>query len=70
MTAQPKNSGSYCHHGGRNKTALIDKFNALVPATEIGYDRERDREGYAVAGDGITIIPRAAEKTCWTTIER
>ena len=27
---------SYCHRGGRNKNVLIDKFNALVPATEIG----------------------------------
>lgn len=27
---------SYCHRGGRNKNSLIDKFNAMVPATEIG----------------------------------
>lgn len=74
---------SYCHiedsiimdwveigRGCRIKNTIIDKFNTLAPGTEIGYDREQDREGYAVAGDGITIIPRAAEKTCWTTIER
>lgn len=74
---------SYCHiedsiimdwveigRGCRIKNAIIDKFNTLAPGTEIGYDREQDRQRYAVAGDGITIIPRAAEKTCWTTIER
>ena len=56
--------------GCRIKNAIIDKFNTLAPGTEIGYDRESDRERYIVAGDGITIIPRAAEKNCWTTIER
>jgi glucose-1-phosphate adenylyltransferase len=74
---------SYCHiedsiimdwveigRGCRIKNAIIDKFNTLAPGTEIGYDREQDREWYAVAADGITIIPRAAEKSCWTTIER
>ena len=70
MTAQPKNSGSYCHRGGRGKNAIIDKFNALVPATEIGYDRVSDRERYSCAGDEITIIPRAAAKNRWTTSDR
>ena len=27
---------NYRHRGGRNKNVLIDKFNALVPGTEIG----------------------------------
>ena len=61
---------SYCHRGGRSKNAIIDKFNALAPATEIGYDRENDRERYSFAGDGITMIPRAAAKNRWTTSDR
>lgn len=44
-------------------------LNTLAPGTEIGYDRESDRERYIVAADGITIMPRAAEKNCRTTIE-
>ncbi|MDP2601673.1 MAG: glucose-1-phosphate adenylyltransferase [Deltaproteobacteria bacterium] len=72
---------SYCHiedsiimdwveigRGCRIKNAIIDKFNTLVPGTEIGYDREKDRQRYTVAGDRITVMPRAAEKNCWTTI--
>jgi glucose-1-phosphate adenylyltransferase len=53
---------SYCHRGGRSKNAIIDKFNALAPGTEIGYDHETDRERYSFAGVGITMIPRAAAK--------
>ncbi len=70
MTAQSKNSGSYCHRGGRGENAIIDKFSALAPATEIGYDRENDRERYSFAGDEITMIPRAAAKNRWTTGDR
>ena len=27
---------SDCHRGDRHKNALLDKFNALVPGTEVG----------------------------------
>ena len=56
--------------GCRIKNAIIDKYNTLVPGTEIGYDRDRDRELYTVAANGITVVARGTEKLCWTTIER
>jgi len=74
---------SYCHiedsiimdwveigRSCRIKNAIIDKCNTLESDTQIGYDREKDRQRYTVTPTGITILPHAAEKNCWTTIER
>lgn len=54
----------------RIKNAIIDKFNTIEPDTEIGFEPEGDRQRYTVTATGITVVPRAPEKACWTSIER
>lgn len=54
--------------GCRIKNAIIDKYNTIAPGTEIGLDRELDRERYHVDGERLTIMERGVEKQCWSTI--
>ncbi len=54
--------------GCRIKNAIIDKYNTVEPGTEIGYDRELDRERFYVCSERLTIMPRAGEKQCWSTV--
>jgi ADP-glucose pyrophosphorylase len=69
---------SYCHiedsilldwaeigRGCRIRRAIIDKYNIVLPGTEIGYNVTEDRERYFVSEAGIVVIPRAAEKKTW-----
>ncbi|MBI4528901.1 MAG: glucose-1-phosphate adenylyltransferase [Deltaproteobacteria bacterium] len=53
--------GRHC----RIRRAIIDKFNVIPPATEIGYDPARDQGQYSVSKTGIVVIPRAQAKTSW-----
>jgi glucose-1-phosphate adenylyltransferase len=69
---------SYCHiedsilldwaeigRGCRIRRAIIDKYNIVLPGTEIGYNVTEDRERYFVSEAGVVVIPRAAEKKTW-----
>jgi len=46
------NVGRYC----RIRRTIIDKGVDIPPRTEIGHNRERDRELYHVSDDGIVVI--------------
>jgi len=48
--------------GCRIRKAIIDKYNFIPPATEIGYDFKADRVRYFVSEDGIVVIPRGQAK--------
>jgi len=37
----------------------------VLPGTEIGYNRERDRERFFVTESGIAVIPREEPKSLW-----
>ncbi|MEM9694572.1 MAG: glucose-1-phosphate adenylyltransferase, partial [Myxococcota bacterium] len=43
----------------RIRRAVIDKNVDIPPGTEIGYNRERDRERFFVSDNGIVVIPKA-----------
>ena len=46
---------------GRNcriRNAIIDKSNVIPSGTEIGYDKEKDRERYFVSPSGIVVLGR------------
>ena len=53
---------------GRNcriRNAIIDKANVIPSGTEIGYDKEKDRERYFVSPSGIVVLGRGPRKTTW-----
>ena len=53
---------------GRNcriRNAIIDKSNVIPSGTEIGYDKEKDRERYFVSSSGIVVLGRGPRKTTW-----
>ncbi|MGH7843886.1 MAG: glucose-1-phosphate adenylyltransferase, partial [Candidatus Binatia bacterium] len=51
--------------GCRIRRAIIDKHNIISPGTEIGYDRERDRQRYFVAEGDVVVVARAQPKSTW-----
>jgi glucose-1-phosphate adenylyltransferase len=51
--------------GCRIRRAILDKHNVIPPGTEIGYDRDRDRENYFLADGDIVVVPRSELKTTW-----
>lgn len=51
--------------GCRIRRAIIDKNVYIPPGTEIGYNREKDRERYLVTESGIVVIPREEPKPPW-----
>ncbi len=53
--------------GCKIRHAIIDKSNTIPAGTEIGYDRDHDRERYFVSESGIVVLPRGARKTDWIT---
>jgi len=40
------------------KKAIIDKYNVIPPATEIGYNPEEDRKRFTVTPRGIVVVPK------------
>ncbi|HTG00491.1 MAG TPA: glucose-1-phosphate adenylyltransferase [Nitrospirota bacterium] len=48
------NIGRHC----RIRKAIIDKDVVIPPETEIGYDRDKDRETYFVTPSGIVVIAK------------
>jgi len=51
--------------GCRIRRAIVDKNVHVLPGTEIGYNRERDRERFFVTESGIAVIPREEPKSLW-----
>jgi glucose-1-phosphate adenylyltransferase len=51
--------------GSRIRRTIIDKHNIIPPGTEIGYNRELDRQRYFVAEGDIVVVPRGEPKTTW-----
>ena len=46
--------------GSRIRRAIIDRDVTLPAGTEIGYNKERDRENYFVTESGLTVVARDA----------
>jgi glucose-1-phosphate adenylyltransferase len=44
--------------GARLQRTIVDRFNALAPGVEIGYDRRLDSLNYKVDPSGIVVVPR------------
>jgi len=51
--------------GCRIRRAIVDKNVHVPPGTEIGYNRERDREQFFVTESGIVVIPREEPRAPW-----
>jgi glucose-1-phosphate adenylyltransferase len=53
--------------GCKIRRTIIDKYNVILPGTEIGYDLSKDRERYFVSETGIVVAGRGEPKTNWIT---
>jgi glucose-1-phosphate adenylyltransferase len=51
--------------GCRIRRTIIDKHNMIAPGTEIGYDREGDRQRYFIAQGDVVVVARAQPKSAW-----
>lgn len=47
--------------GARLRRVIVDRYNTIAEATQIGYDPEADRARYHVSESGLVVVPKGDE---------